>query len=135
MTVEVQLPQGKVEKVAGKVVFASPVVWEGELPIEAEIETPDEGRPPAGVCRSARHDDDPRQPAGRAGEAVGGRPGERNAQRDAGTDGARSSANVGRQSERNGRRTSPAGRRHEQPASPAPQATPASPAVSRKGAR
>ena len=40
VTVEVKLPQGRVEKVTGKVVFASPVVYEGELPIEAEIEAP-----------------------------------------------------------------------------------------------
>ncbi len=46
VTVEVQLPHAKVEKVPGRIAYASPVVYEGELTIEAEIETPmQDGRP------------------------------------------------------------------------------------------
>ncbi len=47
VTVEVQLPRGRVLKVPGKVVYVSPVVDVGSvLPVAAEIETPMEnGRP------------------------------------------------------------------------------------------
>jgi hypothetical protein len=46
VTVEVTLPHGRVEKVTGKVVYVSPVIEAGQLPITAEIESPlDHGRP------------------------------------------------------------------------------------------
>ncbi len=47
VTVEVQLPRGRVLKVPGKIVYVSPVVDVGSvLPVAAEIETPMEnGRP------------------------------------------------------------------------------------------
>jgi multidrug resistance efflux pump len=53
VTVEFNLPRGRVEKVTGKVVFVSPVVVNGKLNVWAEIETPmdKQGRPavPAGM--------------------------------------------------------------------------------------
>jgi multidrug efflux pump subunit AcrA (membrane-fusion protein) len=53
VTVEVQLPRGRVEKVPGKVVFVSPVVDANKLHVWAEIDTPmdKDGRPiiPAGL--------------------------------------------------------------------------------------
>jgi multidrug resistance efflux pump len=53
VTVEFNLPRGRIEKVTGKVVFVSPVVVNGKLNVWAEIETPmdKQGRPavPAGM--------------------------------------------------------------------------------------
>ncbi len=40
VTVEVMLPRGRVEKVTGNVVYVSPVVEGGLLPVTAEIESP-----------------------------------------------------------------------------------------------
>jgi multidrug efflux pump subunit AcrA (membrane-fusion protein) len=47
VTVEVKLPRGQTAKVSGKIVYASPVVVSGQLPIIAEIDTPldQNGRP------------------------------------------------------------------------------------------
>lgn len=46
VTVEVTLPRGRSEKVAGRVVFVSPVVEGGQLPVTAEIDSPlEDGRP------------------------------------------------------------------------------------------
>jgi multidrug efflux pump subunit AcrA (membrane-fusion protein) len=53
VTVEVLLPRGRVEKVAGQIVFVSPQVVNGKLEVWAEIDIPTEkdGRPlvPAGL--------------------------------------------------------------------------------------
>jgi len=53
VTVEFNLPRGRVEKVTGKVVFVNPTVVNGKLNVWAEIETPmdKQGRPavPAGM--------------------------------------------------------------------------------------
>jgi multidrug resistance efflux pump len=46
VTVEVTLPHGRVEKVTGKVVYVSPVVEGGQLPVTAEIESPMENGHP-----------------------------------------------------------------------------------------
>jgi multidrug efflux pump subunit AcrA (membrane-fusion protein) len=64
VTVEVELPRGRVVKVPGKIVYVSPVVDVGSvLPVSAEIETPMEnGRPLvyAGMhCRMTIHTDQP----------------------------------------------------------------------------
>ena len=40
VTVEVKLPRGRMEKITGKIVYVSPVVFEDQLPIEAEVDTP-----------------------------------------------------------------------------------------------
>jgi multidrug efflux pump subunit AcrA (membrane-fusion protein) len=40
VTIKVKLPRGRVLDIPGKVVYVSPVVFEDQLPIEAEIDTP-----------------------------------------------------------------------------------------------